>query len=137
MVDRQLAVAPWPRSGSRPPRAGSRRPAGLRMASAAQVPVARAWPMPSPVMGSVAAAASPTNRTRPSTSTTVVERGRDGPGPVRRLGLGVGTEQRADVGSGQQLGPEGRFMSWVVTARRGGCRTRCWPRRPATGNDQK
>ena len=40
------------------------------IASAAQMPVASAWPMPSPVMGSAAAAASPTNSTRPSASTT-------------------------------------------------------------------
>ena len=62
-------------------RAGLRAPPAATIASAARRPVSSAWPMPSPVITSVAAAASPTN----STSAAVSARPRRcGPGSARR-----------------------------------------------------
>ena len=76
------------------------------MASAARRPVSSACPMPSPVIGSVAAAASPTKSVRRRRQDHVVHAGWDRPRPVGRLGLRVGAEHGRDVGARQQLGPQ-------------------------------
>ena len=88
-----------------PPRSArtARRP---RSPAAASRPVRSAWPMPSPVIGRVAAAASPDEQ-RPAAGRGrghLVDPGRDRPGPVRALR----PRRRARGGSRCGAGPGGR-----------------------------
>ena len=92
--------------------------------------------MPSPVIGSVTAAASPTNSDPPGGERDVVDAGGDRPGPVRCLGLGVGAEHVGDARAGQQLGPE-RPCPGSSPWRPAGCRTRRWPGRRAAGTTRR
>ncbi len=62
--------------------------------------------MPSPDIGSVAPAASPTNMVRRDVRVTRSIRGGERPGPVRRLGLGVGTEDLGYPGSFEEVRPQ-------------------------------
>ena len=72
-------------------------PAGVDGVGGAAMPVSRAWPMPSPVIGSVAAAASPTNSVRP--------RGQDGMSSMR---AGMGQARCGD--SARASGPSTSAM---------------------------
>ena len=80
------------------------------------MPVSRAWPMPSPVIGSVAAAASPTNSARPARERHARRRG---PGSARPDGgrLGAGRRARAPrrCAAGRAARATARFMSWVAS----------------------
>ena len=67
------------------------------IASAASRPVSSAWPMPSPVITSVAAAASPTNSTGPCDERRRVDAGRDRPRQVSVDGRRARAEGRGDV----------------------------------------
>ena len=101
--------------------------------SAARMPVTSAWPMPSPVITSHAAAASPTNSVRVGGGHHGVDPGGDGPGPVRL----VGDARPGRAPPGCAVGPAGPARAascpgWS-SGRRAGCRSRCWPGRRAAG----
>ena len=131
----QVAAHRRARSGAAAPSA-SCGPGGDDRPRRPAIPVSSAWPMPSPVIGSVAAAASPTKSARPrGRARHVVDPGRDGPGPVRRLGRGVGAEDVARCAAGPAARATARSMSRtrVDLAAARGCRSRRWPGRPAAG----
>ena len=103
-ASRDRALVAWPRRRAR--RARRR-----RSASAARTPVSSAWPMPSPVIGSVAAAASPTKSVRRGGRARCR---RPGPGSARPGGATrarVGAEHVGDVRPGSAARATAAFMS--------------------------
>ena len=139
-----------PTSGGRRPGAGDTRarsgrgtPPGRRarrstIASAASTPVSSAWPMPSPVIGSVAAGGVADEQgpaARPSTTSSI----RAGMGQARcgASGSASGAEHVGDVRSGEQVGPQRASCPGRATARRRAGSPKPTLARPSgSGNDQ-
>ena len=92
-----------------------------------------AWPMPSPVSGSHAPAASPTNSARPWARTARSTRAGIGQALWGAAATADGPQRLGDVGPGQQLGPQRLHVPDAAVPVRAGRRSRRWPARRAAG----
>ena len=128
---RRRGSSPSPSHNDEPrPEAGAGRRRALH---AKHSPLSSAWPMPSPVIGSVARAASPTKSTRPPPAVSAVLSTRAGIGQALWAASGLrvcraGLEMRTR----QQVRPQRLHRPRRLT-RRAGCRSPRWRAHHAAG----
>ena len=128
VADRRLVAGAATAGSSAPP---------ARIASAARRPVSSAWPMPSPVITSVAIAASPVEQHAAVGQRRRVDAGRDRPRRVAALERGSRAERGADVRAVEQAGPHAPSCPGCAGCRRAARRSRRWPARRAAGTTRR